>query len=204
MNEQELLIKIELHAKNAYEMVPFPVEYLPPYVQHEWIYATYDTQNWQQVYLMLWQLRIKNKFSQEIVLELEMAGQYLHELACLYFKNAIVQFNEYEIGIIGECLNVVVNGPFISDAEFVILSGMKREEVAPIAQNWPEYVADDSTTSAAVGMSMYMLLDYPHHREKDLQSFFTVPLAEIQKVDAKWSKEKKTYRTRITDMGHVE
>jgi hypothetical protein len=92
---------------------------------------------------------------------------------------ALLDLDEEELAIVGQCLRAAVEGPFFPDWEFQTLIGVSREEIQRLALSWPSRDADDAgTTNAVVGV-LNNLIGYPHGEESAWASFIGVGPAAV-------------------------
>src|SRR5262245_15865777 len=68
------------------------------------------------------------------------------------------RFSDREIAAIGASLRAAAEGPFFPDWEFELLFGLRREEVAVIAGNWPFVDQGDKSVRLAINNALNNLL----------------------------------------------
>jgi hypothetical protein len=90
-----------------------------------------------------------------------------------------------ELQVIQECLDAAVHGPFFPDWEFHTLMGFTRDQIAVIAQAWPNN-EDSEDQDDAVNNVLNMLLGYPHGYERRWQEYFSVTPQEIAQTLTRW------------------
>ncbi len=97
--------------------------------------------------------------------------------------------DEKQTQVIGECLRAAASGRFIPDWEFSTLFGVEREDVAWIADAWPEVNQSDETVWLAINGSMGNLMGYPIDRPKELPTYLSVSRDELQPIFEQWRNE---------------
>ncbi len=91
--------------------------------------------------------------------------------------------------IIKECLNAVVNGPFIPDWEFATLFGCSREEVAEIYHQWPDVDMQSNQVKAVINNCFNNLTGYPLSNADKWPDFISVSGKKLKKIYEDWRKE---------------
>ena len=86
----------------------------------------------------------------------------------------IPQLSQREQQTILECMNAVLNGPFIPEWEFDTLLGVSRHAMNNIIANWPDVVIQDKNIAAAIIGAMNNLLGYPHGADDHWHEYISV------------------------------
>ena len=88
--------------------------------------------------------------------------------------------------IFRECLNAVVNGPFIPTWEFSILIGLQRDEVDCILKEWPRIDIKDPKVQIAVNNALNNLTGYPINAPEQWDAFLSISKEELYQVYNEW------------------
>lgn len=96
--------------------------------------------------------------------------------------------DKFQIKILGECLNAVVNGPFIPDWEFHTLFGLTRNEVNAVLQAWPMVEERDNTVRTVINNSLNNLLGYPIDNPEKWAEFISVSKNQLEEIYLDWRK----------------
>jgi len=88
--------------------------------------------------------------------------------------------------IIHECLNAVVNGPFIPASEFHALFGLDILEVKNILDKWPDVDFDSQDVKIAINNAFTNLPGYPIDQPDKWQDFISVPKETVEKTFLEW------------------
>lgn len=91
--------------------------------------------------------------------------------------------------VIQECLNAVVNGPFIDDVEFPIIFGLSRREVKEVLTQWPNVNMQDETVQLAINNSFNNLLGYPIDNPERWADYVSVNQEQLGKIFQEWRVE---------------
>ena len=95
------------------------------------------------------------------------------------------QLTAAETELVRRCLLAAVHGPFFPDEEFETLFGLRRQEVAAVADAWPPDERREEV-QLAIQNSMNNLLGYPHGRADAWDAHLQATVAEVERVFAKW------------------
>ncbi len=97
-------------------------------------------------------------------------------------NGAVSGWGARDLAIIKAALDIAVTGPFFPDWEFGTLLGFSREDVAAIAQRWPNgFPAQDDVRRAAIA-TMNNLLGYPHDLMDDVTKMTGASECELRDV----------------------
>ena len=88
--------------------------------------------------------------------------------------------------IFEQCLNAVVNGPFIPDGEFQTLMGLDRKEVAFILVAWSEINHESKNVQFAINNALNNLLGYPIDYPEQWNKFISIDEKELAGMFAEW------------------
>lgn len=91
--------------------------------------------------------------------------------------------------IIQECLNAVVNGPFIDDMEFSTLFGLSRAEVNEILVHWPNVNMQEEAVRVAISNSFNNLIGYPIDCPEKWPEYLSVTREQLVKMFDEWRVE---------------
>ncbi len=89
---------------------------------------------------------------------------------------------------IGECLNAVINGPFIPKWEFSILFGLYHDEVKIIADTWPNINFENDNIYSAITGSLNHLKGYPIGGKEQWNDFISIPRDELTILLKRWKQ----------------
>ena len=95
---------------------------------------------------------------------------------------ALLDLNDEEVTIVGQCLNAAVEGPFLPDREFQTLVGCSRAEVQQLAMSWPLLGVDERSVEDTVVGVLNNLVGYPHGEESAWASFINVAPTVVSTV----------------------
>jgi hypothetical protein len=90
--------------------------------------------------------------------------------------------SDREIRTVQECLNAVVEGPFIPEWEFQTLFGVDREVVRSVYLAWQRGDFDHDDAGCAVIGALNHLLGYPHGREGEWSKYISANPDEVRAV----------------------
>lgn len=90
--------------------------------------------------------------------------------------------NEREKEIIIECLNAVVNGPFIPKSLFHTLMGFERDKLIEFVNNWDGQNAVSSEKERFIYMALFQLLEYPHDLEHVWSEYISMSKNNVAKI----------------------
>lgn len=101
---------------------------------------------------------------------------------------------EQQEAVFKQCLDAVVNGPFIPDWEFHILFGLEKNEVNAILVQWPEVNHHDNQVQLAINNSLNNLIGYPIDDEERWSEYIAVSKEELIELFEEWRQNsgKKT------------
>jgi hypothetical protein len=91
-----------------------------------------------------------------------------------------------ERDVVFACLAGAAYGPFFDEEEFHTLFGLRRHEVAAIADAAPDIDDADASVVLAINNSMNNLLYYPHDEEEAWESLIRASPAEVCRIFNKW------------------
>lgn len=81
--------------------------------------------------------------------------------------------------IIRDCLRAMVEGEFVPDWEFEMVTGIEREQMRMVLEAWPAQTVSDSAFRCAVVGAMNNLVGYPHRMEEALADYVPAGLDPI-------------------------
>jgi hypothetical protein len=90
--------------------------------------------------------------------------------------------------IIHDCLNAVVNGPFIPAWEFHTLFGLDIIEVKKILDKWPDVDLNNPKVKIAINNTFNNLLGYPIAQPEEWQNFISVSKDTIEETFLEWKR----------------
>lgn len=97
--------------------------------------------------------------------------------------------DEKQRRIIAECLNAAAFGRFFPDWEFQTLFGLKRDELAKIAAEWPHVDQTSEMVNLAVNNSINNLLGYPIKHSEELSHYLSISREELHIIFDSWRNE---------------
>ena len=101
---------------------------------------------------------------------------------------ALADLTETELEIVYECLMAAAHGPFIPDWEFSTLFGVEQQEVAKIAERWPDVDDNDEAVRLSINNSLNNLTGYPIDREDAWNIYISVGPEELVRILKKFRK----------------
>ena len=97
--------------------------------------------------------------------------------------------NNFQLSIIGQCLNAVVHGPFIPECEFQTLFGLTRNEVREISDRWPVIDEKSESIKIAVNNSINNLLGYPIEYPERWDEYISISRETLQDIYSQWRRQ---------------
>jgi hypothetical protein len=89
--------------------------------------------------------------------------------------------------IFRECLNAVVNGPFIPNCEFSIVFGLEKYEVAFVLNQWDRIDKNDCAVKLAINNTLNNLLGYPIVHREQWSAFISISEEELHDMFDEWT-----------------
>jgi hypothetical protein len=87
-----------------------------------------------------------------------------------------------------ECLNAVVNGPFIPEWEFPILFGLEKKEIGAILAQWESIDHNEDSVNLAINNALINLLGYPIDSPEEWNNFISVNNQELLELYEAWKQ----------------
>lgn len=97
----------------------------------------------------------------------------------------ITALNQDEKTIVKECLNAVINGPFIPDWEFQTLLGLTRSELTAIFEHWPQVL--EQRALVGIRNALGNLIGYPIDNEEKWPEYISVSKEKVSEIFEKIS-----------------
>lgn len=91
--------------------------------------------------------------------------------------------------IIKECLNAVVNGPFVPEHDFHTIFGLYRNNVRDIFEKWPNVNMKDESVLLAINNSFNNLLGYPIEYREKWSVYLSLSPEQLEKEFESWRLE---------------
>lgn len=99
------------------------------------------------------------------------------------------KLTEKQNKIFQECLNAVINGPFIPDWEFSILFGASKEEVERVLKNWSDRNEEYSSFQLILNNTLNIITGYPISNEDQWAKFISADSDEVRELYDEWVKK---------------
>lgn len=136
----------------------------------------YEANDWRQVYYWLKNhARETGVARPEFLRKLSAAAEAIHAYHSAGMRSVLIGLTSWEKRVVGECLRAVAYGPFFRetdpdafwaeglwDPDFEIVFHMKGQELALVADLWPDVDASDEIVYDAINGSFNNLFHYPH------------------------------------------
>ena len=99
---------------------------------------------------------------------------------------SLTDLSEDERRIIFECLTAAAHGPFFTDADHRILSGLSGSELAEIVARLPDIDDAKPVVRRAVGHALTDLMYYPHRKDGEWANWISASRDEVERVGDRW------------------
>ena len=102
------------------------------------------------------------------------------------------RLSEKDKRIVRECMNAIVDGPFLDDFEFETRIGVDREEMRRILRTYPDLEDDndESPTAICINNSLNEVSYGLPFSDDEWSAWFTVTRSEIQEVYKAWARQR--------------